>query len=108
MENFGLNGYMPFLKKKWEVLGIIQGGHFLQTPHSLGCGDNRKNCGLLRIIQCTELLPSVIAVSTDTARLGSARHIFGNPALPACYLHTKSLSFIICLLPTESIFVYKF
>jgi hypothetical protein len=41
MENFGLNGYIhAFLGKEWEVLGMIQDGHFLQTPHSLGCGDN--------------------------------------------------------------------
>jgi hypothetical protein len=46
---------LAFLEKDWEVLGIIQDVNFLQTPHSLGCGDNGKNCEFIRIIHCTEL-----------------------------------------------------
>lgn len=43
-------------------------------PHSLGCGGNASNCELVRIIHFTDLLPNVIAGSTDTAPLGSARY----------------------------------
>jgi hypothetical protein len=75
MENVGLNGYIhAFLEKEWEVLGIIQDGHFFQTPHSLGFGDIGKNFELVRIIQYTDLLRSNIAASSDTTRLGSATY----------------------------------